>query len=50
MQNGIGEDKEDLVRSGENSLGQEGLERCGCRSMPPGDQKLKMREMMMIYI
>jgi hypothetical protein len=41
--NGIGdqEDKEDLERSGEKVLGQEGLERCGCRPMPPGGQKLK---------
>jgi hypothetical protein len=46
MQNEIGdqEDKEDFQRSGENSLGQEGLERCGCRSMPPGGQKVKKKK------
>jgi hypothetical protein len=43
MRNGIGdqEDKEDLERSRENSLGQEGLERCGSSPMPPGGEKVK---------
>lgn len=43
--NGIGnqEDKEDLGRSGENSLGQEGLVRCGCRHMLSGGQKVKKK-------
>jgi hypothetical protein len=31
-------------RRRENGLGQEGLERCGCRPMPPGGQKVKKRE------
>jgi hypothetical protein len=44
-QNGIGhqEDKEDLERSGENGLGQEDLERCGHRPMPPGGQNVKKK-------
>jgi hypothetical protein len=33
------EDKDDLERSEENGLEQEGLERCGCRPMPSGGQK-----------
>jgi hypothetical protein len=28
----------------ENCLGQEGLERCGCRPMPPGGQKVKKKK------
>jgi hypothetical protein len=38
---GIGdqEDKEDLERSGENSLGQESLKQCDCGPMPPGGQR-----------
>jgi hypothetical protein len=27
--------------SGENSIGQDGLERCLCGPMPPGDQNVK---------
>jgi hypothetical protein len=34
---------EDLERSGENGLGQEGLKRCGCRPMLPGGQKVKKK-------
>jgi hypothetical protein len=40
LREGIG-DREDLERSGENSLGQESLERCGCKPMSPGGQKVK---------
>jgi hypothetical protein len=44
-QDGIGgeEDKEDLARFGESGLGQGGLERCGCGSIPPGCQKVKKK-------
>jgi hypothetical protein len=37
--------KENFERSGENRLGQEGLERCDCGPMPPGGQKVKKKRM-----
>jgi hypothetical protein len=37
------DDKKDIERTRENSLGQEGLERCGCRPMPPGGQRVKKK-------
>jgi hypothetical protein len=33
-----------LKRYRENSFGQEGLERCGCRPMPPGGEKVKKKK------
>jgi hypothetical protein len=35
--------KEDLERSGVNGLGQEDLERCGCRPLYQGDQNGKKK-------
>jgi hypothetical protein len=48
--NGDQENKEDLERFGEKALGQEGLERCGCRPMLPGGKKVKKKSIYIICI